>query len=231
MLVLDLPEPDCGSGRVRFKVIRRDLGSTTASAIGGGVQAGWPLWRAEYQLDRMDPRSGDQWGAFLDRLRGRQRLFLGGDTARPFPAAYRNGFGGMVRAGGGAFDGSALTWAQAIDGDGDARITLTGLPAGLELRTRDAIGFKWDAAGEAAGSYRRAAMVRLAEDATADGAGSVTALVEPPLHGIVPVAAVAHLDRPRCMLRLVPRESDLSGVGTGSAYEGGTIVAMQELHA
>lgn len=230
MNVLAFPETECGVARVRLMIERVDYAAPEASGRQGGVQAGWPLWSASYQLDRMDGVSGDLFRAFFDRLRGRQRLFLGGDPARPFPRIYPGGFTGMLRAGGGAFDGSATGWTQASDSDGQALIGLTGLPAGLQLKAGDLIGWKWDNADLAPGNLQRRAMVRVVAEAAASGAGAISVLAEPPIDtSVVPVGAVAHLDRPACLMRLIPDNSDLGAVGGGGASEGGTIAAAQEL--
>lgn len=230
MNVLTLPETDAGIARVKFQIERIDHAAPEASGRQGGVQAGWPLWRAMYELDRMDGPSGDLWDAFLDRLRGRIRTFLGGDVTRQYPRQHRRGFAGMVKAGGGAFDGAANSWAQAIDSDGQALMALTGLPAGLQLSIGDFIGFKWDAPGLPAGNLQRRAMARVSVAAAASGAGAISVIAEPPMDTrVVPAGAIAHLDKPQCMLRLVPSETKIGAVGTGGAVEGGNVVAMQDL--
>lgn len=230
MTPLAFPETESGVARVKFDIERVDFASPEASGRQGGVQAGWPLWAARYEIDRSDPVSGDLWHVFLDRLRGRQRLFFAPDPTRLFPKAYGNGFGGMVRAGGGAFDGSALAWSQNIDADGNALLGLTGLPAGLVLNPRDIIGFKWDASGAAAGSYGRRTMARVVTAANASGGGGVTVTVEPPIDTrVVPIGAVAHLDRPCCIMRQIPDKTELGAIGSGGSMGGGTIVAIQDL--
>ena len=227
---LTLPETPAGVARVKLEIERVDFSAPEASGKQGGVQAGWPLWLGTWELDRVDRVSGDLWNAFQDRLRGRQRLFLAGDTSRPYPAAYPNGFAGMNRAGGGAFTGAALSWAQNIDTDGNAEIALTGLPAGLVLAVGDYIGFKWDAAGAAAGTYHRRALVRIVTPGTASAGGAVTVEAEPPINTlVVPAGAVAHLDRPMAAFKQDPEKSSLGPRGGGSSMAGGSFVAIQDL--
>ena len=229
-MILDLPNTESGIARVIFDPQRVDYAAPEASGRQGGVQAGWPVWIARFELDRSDPVSGDQWRAFFSRLRGRIRRFYAGDPTRPFPSIYRQGFAGMTRAVGGAFDGPALGWAQNINADGDAQIGLTGLPANMILKTGDYIGFKWDAPGSAAGSYDRRTMMRLVENATASSGGAVTVIAEPPLNtALVPAGAIAHFDRPVVVMQLVPEESDLGPIGAGLTMGGGKIVAVQDL--
>lgn len=222
--------PDAPIARVSFEPQRIDFAAPEASGRQGGVQAGWPLWGARFELDRSDPDSGDLWRAFLARLRGRIRRFYAWDITRPFPLAYRGGFAGLNRAGGGAFDGSATSWSQSIDANGEARITLNGLPAGLQISTGDYVGLRWDAAGAGAGNMMRRTMARAVLPATATGAGQALVTVEPPLDtALVPAGAIAHLDNPRCVMQLVPEDSNLGPISTGRALGGGTIVAIQDL--
>lgn len=228
MTPLQFPNAEGGVARVRFDIERIDYAAPEASGRQGGVQAGWPLWLARYEIDRSDLVSGDVWNAFVDRLRGRQRVFFGMNPARLFPRLYPSGFAGMTRASGGAFDGNALAWSQNIDADGNASFGLTGLPAGLILSVGDIIGFKWDAAGAALGSFGRRTMARVVTQSAASGAGAITVMAEPPIDTlVVPAGAKAHLDRPCCLLRIIPDQTDLGA--TGAAFSGGTIIAAQDL--
>lgn len=225
-MILTQPDAPSGITRVRFDIERVDFGAPEASGRQGGVQAGWPLWSARFEIDRMDPDSGDQWQAFLDRLRGRLRRFYAIDPVRRFPLAYRGGFSGIAAG----FSGAASSWSQSIDSAGDARITLNGLPAGLIISAGDYIGFRWDAAGAGAGNMQRRTMARAVAPATATGGGQAQLLVEPPLNtALVPAGAIAHLDQPACVMQLVPEESQLGPVGSGRALGGATIVAVQDL--
>lgn len=227
---LSMPELPSGIARVQFEPERVDYAAPEAGGRQGGVQAGWPLWLATFELDKVDPESGDLWRGFIARLRGRQRLFLASDPTRLYPAATPRGFAGMVRAGGGAFDGSASAWAQNIDADGNADIGLTGLPEGLVLSIGDFIGFKWDAAGAAAGTHGRRTMARVVVPSVVSNAGAVTVGVEPPLDMLaVPAGAIAHLDRPACLMRQIPERSSIGAIGTGSALSGAVLVAGQDL--
>lgn len=227
---LTFPDLPAGIARVKFDPERVDYAAPEANGRQGGVQAGWPLWGGTFELERVDRDSADLWRAFMDRLRGRQRLFFGYDTARPFPRSRPNGFAGMTRAGGGAFTGGATGWAQNIDVDGNAAIALIGLPANLVLSIGDYIGWKWDAAGAAAGTYGRRALSRVVVGATSSAAGAVTVTTEPPIDTrVVPVGAIAHLDKPCCLMRQVPENTSVGTIGAGSSLSGGTLVAMQDL--
>lgn len=229
-MILTLPETPSGIARVTFEIERVDFAAPQAGGRQGGVQAGWPLWAARLEIDRSDPESADLWRAFRDRLRGRIRRFYCRDTTRPFPLAYRFGFAGLERAGGGAFDGSAVSWSQTILSSGDARITLNGLPAGFDISLGDYIGFKWDASGAPASSFERRTIARAVLPATANGSGVAEVIVEPPIDTrVVPSGAIAHLDNPACVMQLVPEDSSLGPIGHGGILGGGTIVAIQDL--
>lgn len=227
-MILSLP--DLPIARVSFEVERVDFAAPEASGRQGGVQAGWPLWTARYELDRSDPEAGDLWRAFLARLRGRIRRFYGRDITRPFPLAYRGGFAGLTRAGGGSFDGSATSWSQSIDSQGEARVILNGLPAGFVISVGDYIGWRWDAAGAGAGNMMRRTLARAVLPATANGSGQVEVTVEPPLNAaLVPSGAIAHLDNPVCVMQLVTEETSLGPVGKARVLGGGSIIAVQDL--
>lgn len=230
-MILTLPQTRVGIARVIFEPERVDYGAPEASGCQGGVQAGWPLWSARFELDRVEPEGAVAWRAFFARLRGRIRRFYCGDPSRPFPLAYQNGFAGLTRAGTAtAFDGSATSWSQAINSAGDALITLNGLPAGFTISTGDYIGWKWDAAGAAVGSFERRTLARAVLPTTANGSGQALVTVEPPLNtALVPAGAVAHLDNPACVMQLVPEDSTLGAITTGAWMNGGNVLAIQDL--
>jgi len=229
-MILPFPETPSGIARVNLDIARVDFAAPQAGGRQGGVQAGWPLWAARFELDRSDPDSADLWRAFFARMRGRTRRFYCGDPTRRMPKLYRAGFAGMARAVGGAFDGSALGWSQTILPGGDARITLTGLPAGLEISIGDYIGFLWDAAGAPAGNFDRRTMARAVLPATAGAGGVAQVIAEPPLDPlVVPAGAVADFVNPVCVMQLVPEESELGPIGKGAALGGGRISAIQDL--
>lgn len=215
--------PSGGVDSQAFRIDRVDRTSPTVQGRSGGITLGLPRWRMSLTLANTTADETEEWIAFVDSLRGSQRTFLAHDLSRPYPKAFPSGFDGLSRAGGGAFDGSATSWSINTAGD---VLTLSGLPANLPLNLRDSVGFRWTTGGGA-----RRALVRVVGPATASGAGTITGLsVEPPLPGLVPGGAVAFLDRPDCVMRLVPEETSLGEIDTLHSG-GGTIVAVQELLA
>lgn len=229
-MILDLPDTPSGIARVNFEIERVDFAAPEASGRQGGVQAGWPLWAARFEIDRSDPESADLWRAFISRMRGRIRRFYAGEPTRLFPLNYKGGFAGLTRPLGGAFDGSATGWAQAIDADSNAMLTLAELPVGFIIAAGDYIGFKWDAAGSPAATYDRRTLARAVAPAIADINGQAIVNVEPPLDtALVPLGAVAHFDNPMCVMQLVPEGTSIGPIGQAAALAGATLVAVQDL--
>jgi hypothetical protein len=197
--------PASGPARQSFEPQRVDYLSPETGGNIGAVTGGFPLWKGVWTLGQaMSEERSNQWGAFLDRQRGAQKLFLGYDYARPLPKAYPLGFAGLERPDTTAFDGTAVTWSVTIDGEGDCQLTLTGLPVGFTLALRDYVGFLWE-------DYKRA-LVRATMAASADETGSLTVPVEPALPVLVPDDAVATLDHPSCLMRLITSETEAGEV-------------------
>jgi hypothetical protein len=222
--MLPLEQPPASAAQQSFELQRVDFISPEAGGRVGAVSAGNPLWAATWQIGKIGALRSDEWRAFMLRLRGSQRTFLARDIARPFPLAYLGGFGGMSRAGGGAFSGAAVSWSQAISTDGDAILTLSGLPASMAFAVGDYVGFRW---GDGDG---RRTLARVVVPAVASTGGVAALTVEPPVPTlVVPAGAVAHLDRPACVMRLVPGQSDLGPIDRRLAVTGGKISAVQDL--
>jgi hypothetical protein len=214
-----------------FELQRVDHLAPEAGGRLGGVQAGEPLWMGVWSVARIGRDRSDELRGWWIGQRGAIRRFHGRDFARPYPKAYPQGFAGMVRAAGGAFDGSATGWSEAIDADQDSRLTLQGLPAGLVLATGDYVGFRWLAASpEVAGKqWRTMVRVSLGGGSVANGAGAITVTVEPSVPRVVPLQAVAFLDRPSCIMAKVSERSKLEAIDRRRAVRGGTIVGVQDL--
>jgi hypothetical protein len=221
--------PAQGFAQDYFEPMRLDYGAPEESGRIGGITGALPKWEAEWTLSKtLTLEWSDAIRAWHAGLRGMQRMFLGYDRERPFPKAYRSGFEGMTRAGGGAFGGDATSWSQSIASNGDANLQLGGLPAGFVLGLGDYIGFRWDAAGSSAGANDRRALVRVTAGATANGSGVVTVTTEPPVDmHVVPVDAVAHLDNPCCLMKLRMDKTQLAPKDRMGVMRGGTISAAQ----
>jgi hypothetical protein len=220
-----LAMPDAGPGAMTFELKRVDFLSPNAGGRLNGVSAGVPLWYGRFTLgESLGPARSAIWSAFVDRLDGPGRYFLGRDYRRPYPLAYINTeLAGLSRAGGGAFDGSASTWARATSAEGEPQLVLTGLPANMVLSERDYVGFKWTTGGEA-----RRALVRIAVATQASAGGGVTLTIRPAIHTLVPVDAVAHFDKPACLMKLIPGETEIGDVNTRGSLSG-VVAGLQDL--
>lgn len=203
-----------------FEIARVDYGYGRVDGSQGAVTAGFPLWRMVLTLSNADAEETDEWRAWVPAQRGAQRPFFGRDLTRPFPRAHAGGFGGMNRATGGVFSGTATGWSTNADRD---VITLSGLPSALTLSLNDYIGFSWTTSGEP-----RRALVRCVERVVANGSGVLAVTVEPALPPLVPGSAVATLNRPDCVMKLVPSETRIGPLDLVHSA-GGTIVAVQHL--
>lgn len=205
-----------------FNLQRVDLQTGALDGRVFGLTAGQPLWTLKATIRDGDAEETDQWFAFLDGLRGVQRPFLAHDLTRPFPRAYPNGFDGLTRASGGAFDGTATSWSVNADRD---VITLSGQPAGLPLSHRDGLMLRWATGGEP-----RRSLHRVVTPAVANGAGVLAVAVEPSVPTLVPNAAIADLARPQAVFKQTPAES---GMGELDALHsaGGALSAVQDLRA
>ncbi|WP_156796472.1 hypothetical protein [Brevundimonas sp. BAL3] len=204
-----------------FEPERLDAISPTNDGNVSGVTLGFPLWRARWTLGQSISRqTSEEWRAFIAVLRGQQRTFLGYDQGRRYPLSAPDGFAGLTRVGGGAFDGSATSWSVNTTRDEAA---LSGFPAGFVVSIGDYIMWRWETGG-----VKRRAMSRAVLPAVANGSGVATVLVEPPLPTLVPGSAVADMKEPACVMKQVTDETKL-GEKTRTLRIGGTIAAIQVL--
>lgn len=212
----------------QFELQRVDYGAPEASGRIGGVQAGFPLWSGVWTLGRMPEDDSDDWRAFLTGLRGATRRFIGHDLSRLYPKLYPDGFGAF-----GAFTGAASSWSESINSDDDSRLTLNlgAAAAGLVLSKGDYVDFRYSATETAISGLAWRALVRVVSGATANGSGSLTVTVEPPVPDAVPGSAVAHLDNPGCTMALVLDQSSLDAVDRLYSVRGGTITGIQDIRA
>lgn len=214
--------PTGGADSQSFEIARVDYATARADGRINSVSAGFPLWSLSITLNNGDADETDEWRAWVPGQRGSSRLFFGSDLTRPFPKAYRQGFAGMTRAAGGQFSGAATGWSVNADRD---VVTLSGLPANFVFSLNDYIGFKWTTGGSA-----RRALVRAVESATASAGGILSVTVEPAVPTLTPGTAVAYLDKPDCLMRLVPEQTSIGEIDTLHSA-GGQISGIQDLLA
>lgn len=215
--------PSAGVTQETFEISRVDFLSPEAVGRLGSISAGFPLWSAEWTLPSHGRERADEWRAWISAQRGSGRLFYGAEQGRRLPRAYEaTGLAGMTRAGGGAFDGKATSWS--VNGTRDV-LTLQGLPAGFILTWTDYVGFEWTTSDQP-----RRALVRSVESAVASGAGVLSMAIEPPLPTLTSGAALAVLQDPTCLMKLIPTETQLGGATRQTAISG-RIKALQQLLA
>jgi hypothetical protein len=217
--------PDMYVAMEAFEIQRNDFAAPEASGRIGGVQSGFPLWSCVWTLSRMPQDNSDEWRAWVSGMRGQTRRFIGRPISRPLPKAYMES--GLP----GGFDGEASGWSENINADGDSELTLTGLPVGLVLGQGDYIDFRWTATEDAVSGLPWRAIVRVVEGATANGGGSATVIVEPPVPAAVPVDAEAHLDEPGCIMALVLDQTSVGPVDRLYAIREGQIAGIQDIRA
>jgi hypothetical protein len=94
------------------------------------VQTAWHVWEVTLIYQPMYAHQSSELLAWFDSMRGGMGTFLAHDTARAVPLDYRaSGLSGLVRAGGGAFDGTAVVSALSA-----FELQLSTLPVGFSFR-------------------------------------------------------------------------------------------------
>lgn len=209
--------PTLGIAQQTFEPQRQQVTAPERSGRFVSVDVGPPLWAAEWTCPPMSAADFAEWRAWLNSLRGAARMFYGRDRSRRFPLLYPSGFGGLTRAGGGAFDGTATSWS--VDGT-RSLLTLNGMPASFQLRAGDYVGFLWS-------TNTRRSLVRAQETATANGSGVLVVEVEPFVPLVTPGGATATLDQPACLMRLTDFDADIDASVIGRV----SFKAIQHLEA
>lgn len=170
------------------------------------VNLGPDLWRIEYTTTNLNHAESLQFSAWLQSLDGGARLFKAWDPRLKYPQAYRGGFAGLTKAGGGAFDGtcSVDAFAETLDS-----LTLAGLPVGFSISIGDMVSLSWGGTQ---------LLLRFVASATANGFGKATASIRPRLpisFGIDP-AVPGTFVKPWC-LALVDAASIKGGFQVGQS--------------
>lgn len=186
----DMPERD--DGVLPFENASFDplYQQTKAPLRGGLVQVaniGTELWKISFKTHAMEYEDALDYAAWLHSLRGGARLFKAWHPLLAYPINYPDGFAGMTRAGGGAFDGTCTL--TAIGGSRDT-ITLSTLPAAYVFKRGDMVSFPM-------GSSQT--LHRVVASATADGTGDATLTVEPTIPLAATTSVTAVLVKPWCL--------------------------------
>lgn len=197
-----------------------DLRYAQARALARGglpqvIEIGRPLWDARYETYALAETQVAAWEAWTASLRGGRRLFRAWHPLRRYGLAYRSGYDGMTRAGGGAFDGTATlaSVGAALD-----TMTISGLPAGLVISAGDMLSFAHVAVQS---------LHRVVEGATASGGGGATVAVEPEIIPSPPANAAVSLVKAWCNAVIDPSTMQLRWTSDRRAIV--TFQAMQAL--
>lgn len=163
------------------------------------------LWQGTVTLGTLLPHEADHAQTMLDLWSAPGRLALICDIARPAPAADPSG----------VLLGAATPIVAAVS-FGSNTVSLTGLPAGYQLRLGDLIGWSYDGGRRA---LHRIASLTVTADVS--GATGPIALSTPVRAGLVPGAAVT-LVRPTMAAALdrsaIERGGRLRTITTGTQF-------------
>ena len=185
----------CRANGLAFDLDPNNDAEISSPTWGGLVQSigqGRRLWRMRYDLVTLREADAESVISAIRRLRGTTRRFRAINPLRRVAQAYPNGYAGLVRAGGGAFDGTATLFAigEALD-----TVTLSGLPAGFVLTPGDFMS--WAFGGT------RQALHAVVVGGVANGSGIVSVTLEPTIIPGVETGATVALLNPWCKASLV----------------------------
>lgn len=184
--------------------------SVAINKAGGSIQAmetGSPVWVARYVTEPLAWRDRKRVRAWFNSFGGGLRTFYAYDPFAKWPSAYGPGVLNLVRAGGGALDGTAKVTANNI-----TKVTIATLSNAYQFAEGDMIELPRDDG-----------MISLHEviEAIAANAGGIATdvLINPPAPADVTINSTAvRLVGARCLM--VPRPGSLNapaGLGERSA--------------
>ncbi len=182
----------CGVQSVTLEPSYSQAMNRSRSGEVGVLELADPRWQAQIAYAPLDRERFQAMRAWLDSARGALVRVLVHDALQPYPLLYPKAvLEALSRAGGGAFDGTATVTALGPTG-----VTLGALPPNFALKAGDYVGLV------EGGRY---GLLRVAEDATGSGGGSL-ALTGFPLGQTkhFTTGAQARLVRPPCLMTLDP---------------------------
>ena len=181
-----------------FSLHWRQEQSTQASGLVLVKDMGSPLWTLRATTRSLSPNELDTWRAKLTTLENGLKTFWGYPMSRCFPIAYPNGSWPT----GGAFSGTATL--ASINANRKA-ISLSGLPAGFQLRVGDYVSIAGD-------------LHQVMEAATAASGTTPQFEVRPHIWPAVVAGGAVSVKQPACLMAIVPGSlsSDAQVAGWGS---------------
>lgn len=175
-----------------FHLAPRDAVNETRGGAILSAEIGDAHWEAVYETQPFRRPERAIWQAWWATLRSHWS-FLGYDPEKRFPLNYGKGVFNLSRAGGGAFDGTALVSSATA-----TTISLTTLPAAFVMLVGDHVSL--------ALSDGRRGLHQVVEQATSSAGGAVTVTVEPRVRTSVVVngSTVASLVKPKAEMFIRP---------------------------
>lgn len=157
------------------------------------AESGTPYWRLRASTQYLEDEPYDEMDAWLMDASDGGQCFLAHDIFRPRPRAYGDVPLTGTRAGGGAFDGTAI-----LDTVTSARqVTISGLPEGFVINRGCNIGFRRSAAVRS--------LHRVTEAAAADSLGVAVVKFRFGLDPLfVPTGTVVDFEKPACVMQMDP---------------------------
>lgn len=190
--ILDLPDI-AGWQEVTFDPVRPRSIERMLDRRTEGLSQGTPFWVAHYTTPYLTLDEYGKLDAFMMRAGDGGEVFRAYDAFRPRPIRHDTGkpLTG-VRAGGGAFDGTA-TLAAIVDAH---TITVSTLPEAFALSQGDYVELRED--GEQS-------LHRIMQAATANGDGIVSLSIRYALDtGVFSTAAQVRFEKPSCLMQIDP---------------------------
>lgn len=169
----------------QFELFWRQEQSRTANGRTIVKDFGTPLWRATYQTRQLKPNALDYWKARLNALENGLQTFYGRPISRCSPIDDPR----SVKL------GSAVLEVDAIAGN-RKELSISGFPSGYKLSAGDCFTIE--------GSVSPT-LYQCVSAATANANGLVSSLeVRPHIAPDISAAATVHLQKPYCIMALVP---------------------------
>ncbi|MGU3494209.1 hypothetical protein ACLBXM_09220 [Xanthobacteraceae bacterium A53D] len=194
-MAITFPRPFPDGARLplsRITLQRSNVGGTLGSGALQVMELYDPIWVGRFATEPLVWSRRRRWSAWGTSLGEGIGSFIAYDWLGSYPVAYGASVMSLTRAGGGAYDGTAVlnNWTSTT-------VTLTGLPAGYKATPSDRLSFPW---------WGVRAYHEVAEDAVASSAGVLTVTVQPQLRlGLAPTPGVTvDLVRAPIAMRLRP---------------------------
>lgn len=190
--ILELPDIE-GWAEIAFDPVRPRAVDRMEGRRTEGQAIGTAYWTARYVSPYLFRVEYGRLDAFMMRAGDDGEVFRAHDAFRPRPIRQDTGVPlSGVRAGSGAFDGTAtlsvITNSRAV--------TVTGLPAGFLLSQGDYVEFRQSG---------QSSLHRVMADATASAGGSVALSIK---YGLdlqnFTTAAVVRFEKPSCLMQIDP---------------------------